>query len=76
MSESTTSQQDLELENRLRRHPMFRDRNFLMRRHDRRIVVEGNVPTFYEKQMVQEIIRRIDGVEEIVNDLTVDWPNS
>jgi osmotically-inducible protein OsmY len=40
---------------------------------DGRVVLKGHVQTFYQKQMAQEAIRRIDGVEQIDNLLEVNW---
>ena len=38
-----------------------------------RIVLKGSVRSFFQKQMAQEAIRRIDGVEGIDNLLEVNW---
>lgn len=35
--------------------------------------LEGTVGTFFQKQMAQELVRRVDGVERIVNQLQVNW---
>jgi osmotically-inducible protein OsmY len=40
---------------------------------DGRVVLKGNVRSFFQKQMAQEAIRRIDGVEAIDNLLEVNW---
>jgi osmotically-inducible protein OsmY len=40
---------------------------------DGRIILKGNVRSFFQKQMAQEVIRRIDGVEQIENLLEVNW---
>jgi osmotically-inducible protein OsmY len=40
---------------------------------DGRVVLKGSVGSFFEKQMAQEAIRRIDGVEAIDNLLEVNW---
>ena len=40
---------------------------------DGRVVLKGSVRSFYQKQMAQEAIRRIDGVEQIDNLLEVNW---
>jgi osmotically-inducible protein OsmY len=37
------------------------------------VVLTGNVRSFFEKQMAQEAIRRIDGVQLIENQLEVNW---
>ena len=38
-----------------------------------RVTLTGNVRSFFQKQMAQEAIRRIDGVEKIDNLLEVNW---
>jgi osmotically-inducible protein OsmY len=35
--------------------------------------LEGAVKSFFQKQMAQEVVRRLDGVERIVNCLQVTW---
>ncbi len=35
--------------------------------------LEGTVGSFYQKQMAQEIVRRVDGVETVENQLQVSW---
>ena len=37
------------------------------------VVLTGTVNSFFQKQMAQEAIRRVDGVEKIENRLKVDW---
>lgn len=38
-----------------------------------RVVLKGHVSTFFQKQMAQECIRRLDGVQQIDNLLQVNW---
>jgi osmotically-inducible protein OsmY len=40
---------------------------------DGRVVLKGSVRSFFEKQMAQEAVRRIDGVQKIDNLLEVNW---
>ena len=35
--------------------------------------LEGPVDSFFQKQMAQEALRRVDGVEQIENRLKVKW---
>ena len=35
--------------------------------------LKGTVETFFQKQMAQELLRRVDGVERIENQLQVNW---
>ena len=52
----------------LRRHPIE------LANQEGCVVVRGQVATFHQKQIVQEIIRRVDGVRGVDNQLVVDWP--
>ncbi len=38
-----------------------------------RVVLQGTVGSFFQKQMAQEVLRRVDGVEQIENHLEVEW---
>jgi len=38
-----------------------------------KIILRGKVDSFYQKQMVQESLRGIEGVPEICNQLEVDY---
>jgi osmotically-inducible protein OsmY len=38
-----------------------------------RVVVRGAVDTYYQKQMTQEAILRVEGVEHLENQLEVHW---
>ncbi|QDV73580.1 BON domain-containing protein [Botrimarina mediterranea] len=40
---------------------------------DGRVRLHGDVGTFFEKQMAQEVVRRIDGVQQVENLLQVAW---
>ena len=40
---------------------------------DGRVVLKGNVRSFFQKQMAQEAIRRVDGMQQIDNLLQVNW---
>lgn len=37
------------------------------------IRLHGTVGSFFQKQMAQELLRRVDGVERIENMLQVNW---
>ena len=54
-------------------HLARRDLHFEHR--GRCVTLRGTVESYYQKQMAQETLRRIDGVEEIENRLTVCWPS-
>jgi osmotically-inducible protein OsmY len=38
-----------------------------------RVVLQGSVRTYFQKQMAQEVIRRVEGVEQIDNCLEELW---
>lgn len=38
-----------------------------------RVTLSGAVSTFFQKQMAQETVKRIDGVESVDNQLEVLW---
>jgi osmotically-inducible protein OsmY len=37
------------------------------------VILQGRVRSYFQKQMAQEALRNLEGVEKIVNDLQVDW---
>jgi osmotically-inducible protein OsmY len=37
------------------------------------VVLHGRVASFFQKQMAQEALKRLDGVEKIINELEVEW---
>lgn len=39
-----------------------------------RVTLKGIVKTYFQKQMAQEVVRRVEGVERIDNNLEVTWP--
>ena len=55
--------------------PHLARRDLQFERRGRRITVRGTVESYYQKQLAQEALRRIDGVEEIENRLAVCWPS-
>jgi len=62
-----------ELEN----HPhLLRQRVRCEQQADGQVTLRGVVNSYYQKQMAQEAIRRIDGVFSIANELQVDWLDS
>ena len=48
-------------------------RNVQIDANDGRVRLEGTVGTYFQKQMAQELLRRLDGVERIENMLQVNW---
>jgi osmotically-inducible protein OsmY len=57
----------------LRRSPYFAHRAVRFETAEGRVVLRGTVGSYYHKQMAQELLRRVDGVDRIENQLEVDW---
>jgi len=57
----------------LERHPHFRGRTSVVgiEQRGRMLRLTGKLPTFYLKQMVQETVRHIPGVQGVRNEITV-----
>jgi osmotically-inducible protein OsmY len=68
---------DMPLEDRvlsaLERNPYLARRNLRFETEQGRVVLRGIVNTYYQKQIAQEVLRRVDGVSEISNELEVCW---
>jgi hypothetical protein len=60
--------------------PAFRGRREWVRCHcqERCLFLEGFLPTFYLKQLAQEAVRRVPGIDRIVNRIVVAnlWEDS
>lgn len=64
---------DAALEGTLERHPYLRNRNLRFESRDGRVILRGKVNSYYQKVMAQEIVRRLEGVDVIENQLEVTW---
>ncbi|MCA9267155.1 MAG: BON domain-containing protein [Planctomycetales bacterium] len=62
-----------ELETALFASPHVPRHQVRVEQHDGRVVLRGQVGSFYQKQMTQEALLRIEGVEAIENQLEVHW---
>lgn len=60
-----------QIDNAINTNPYLQGRNLRIETEDGRVVLLGTVRSYYQKQMAQEAVRRIDGVREIDNRLTV-----
>jgi osmotically-inducible protein OsmY len=59
-------------EQRLRESSYFAPRSVLCDFHEGVLVLRGSVPSFHQKQIAQTLVRKVDGVEVVVNRLVVD----
>lgn len=68
---------DIQLNDRvnsvLSKTPYWCGRNLQVENHAGRVTLRGVVGTYYQKQMAQEVLRRVDGVSQIANELEVHW---
>ena len=54
-------------------NPHLNHRKMHIRNESGRITIQGSVHSFFEKQMAQEALRNIKGIESIENQLEVTW---
>ncbi len=64
---------DIRIDQDLANHPSMKGKNVRIQQEKRRVILEGDVDSYYDKQLLQEVVRRIKGVEEIENRLLVEW---
>lgn len=57
----------------LGQHPHLARQKLRTEHVDGHVTLRGVVGSYYQKQIAQEVIRRIDGVFQIANELEVDW---
>ena len=56
----------------LERNPHLHGRKLCFETERGRVTLRGQVRSYYQKQMAQEAIRHLDGVDEIYNELEVN----
>jgi osmotically-inducible protein OsmY len=64
---------DEQVQGALSRSPYISARDLRVEAREGVVRLEGAVRSFFHKQMAQETIRRLDGVERIENCLQVEW---
>lgn len=57
----------------IEKHPHLTRRKLQFEAREGRVTLRGTVSSYYQKQMAQEALRRVDGVHEIENKLEVTW---
>ncbi len=57
----------------IQKHPHLKRRNLRFETQEGRVVLRGTVSSYYQKQMAQEALRRVEGVDHIENHLEVNW---
>ena len=54
-------------------NPYLNGRNLRFETEEGRVTLKGVVNTYFQKQMAQEALRKVDGVTDIANELEVAW---
>jgi osmotically-inducible protein OsmY len=57
----------------LERNPYVSRRNLRFETSSGRVTLKGVVRSYFQKQMAQEAVRHLEGVQEIANELEVSW---
>jgi osmotically-inducible protein OsmY len=57
----------------IEQNPHLRRRKLRFETQEGRVVLRGVVTSYYQKQMAQEALRRLEGVDHIENHLEVNW---
>jgi osmotically-inducible protein OsmY len=68
-----TSPLDALISSAMSAHPHLKQRKLRFETKQGHVVLRGVVNSYYQKQMAQEAIRRVEGVQSIENHLEVDW---
>ncbi len=64
---------DNQVQSALDRQSNVPQRNLRFEASDGRVALHGTVQSYYQKQMAQEALRRLEGVQLIENNLVVSW---
>jgi osmotically-inducible protein OsmY len=72
MSEAATSLVE-RLDAAISSNPHLFGRDLRCSSHAGHVTLSGNVDTYFQKQMAQEAIRYVDGVQRIENRVEVTW---
>ncbi len=60
------------IDSAIRKNPYVLHRRVFLESAQGTIILRGRVDSYYQKQMVQEVLRGMDGIAEISNQLEVD----
>jgi len=63
----------IRIDHALKDSPHHLGRDVIGTHADGVVVLQGRVETFFHKQVAQELLRKLDGVERVVNLLEVHW---
>ncbi|WP_254510924.1 BON domain-containing protein [Anatilimnocola floriformis] len=54
-------------------NPYLSGRKLRFEAQEGRVTLNGVVASYFQKQMAQEVIKRVEGVKQIENELEVSW---
>jgi osmotically-inducible protein OsmY len=57
----------------LRQNPHLQSRNLRFEASEGRVTLRGQVNSWYQKQMAQETLLRLEGIDSVENQLEVFW---
>ena len=57
----------------LQKNPYLQSRNLRFETSNGRVTLHGQVSSWYQKQMAQEVLMRMDGIDGVDNNLEVRW---
>ena len=63
----------LRIDQAIQTNPYVSGRTLRFETDGSRVVLQGSVKSYFQKQMAQEVVRKVEGVEEIDNCLEVLW---
>jgi len=63
------------VQNRFQRSPYLPLRKITCRLENGRLLLQGRVPTYYLKQLAQTIAYSFEGIDQVINELNVDFPD-
>lgn len=62
-----------QMSNAVIHNPHLKQRQVHFNNDNGRVTIQGSVESYFEKQMAQEALRKIKGIESIENQLEVIW---
>ena len=74
-AESRSNDMEQRARTMIEKHALFtgRSRLFEFQYREDVLVVRGHVPTFYLKQVLQSVLKNMDGIRRVDNQVIVDW---
>lgn len=73
LMQSTTFTLAQQLTDAVVHHPHLKQRQVHFQTKNGRVIINGSVDSYFQKQMAQEALRQIEGIKSIENQLEVVW---